>query len=52
VTTQGMGTPEMATIAEMLARALRGREDDAELASVRADVEALCAKFTPYPDLI
>ncbi len=52
VTTQGMGTPEMATIAEMLARALRGREDDAELASVRAYVEALCAKFTPYPDLI
>jgi glycine hydroxymethyltransferase len=52
VTTQGMGTPEMVTIAEMLARALRGREDDSELASVRADVEALCAKFTPYPDLI
>ncbi len=52
VTTQGMGIPEMATIAEMLARALRGREDDAALASVRADVEALCAKFTPYPDLI
>ena len=49
VTTQGMAEPEMAQIAALIARALRHREDDAELASVRDDVATLCSKFTPYP---
>jgi glycine hydroxymethyltransferase len=49
VTTQGMGTAEMATIAELIHRTLVGREDAAELAAVRDDVVALCSKFTPYP---
>jgi glycine hydroxymethyltransferase len=49
VTTQGMGTAEMATIADLIHRTLVGREDDAELAAVRDDVVALCSKFTPYP---
>jgi glycine hydroxymethyltransferase len=49
VTTQGMKEPEMAQIADLIGRALRGRDDEAELAAVRADVNALCAKFTPYP---
>src|SRR6185295_8611144 len=49
VTTQGMGEPEMATIASLIHRVLVGREDDAELAAVRDDVLALCSKFTPYP---
>jgi glycine hydroxymethyltransferase len=48
VTTQGMGTDEMATIAELIARALRHRDDDAELAAVHDEVTTLCAKFTPY----
>ena len=48
VTTQGMTEPEMAEIASLIARALRGRTDDAELASVRDDVATLCSKFTPY----
>ena len=48
VTTQGMTEPEMAQIASLIARALRGRADDAELASVRDDVATLCSKFTPY----
>ena len=48
VTTQGMAEPEMAEIASLIARALRGRADDAELASVRDDVATLCSKFTPY----
>jgi glycine hydroxymethyltransferase len=47
-TTQGMTEPEMAQIAALIARALRGRDDDAELASVRDDVATLCSKFTPY----
>ncbi len=49
MTTAGMGTEEMAVIATLIARALRGRDDDAELAAVRDDVAALCSKFTPYP---
>jgi glycine hydroxymethyltransferase len=49
MTTAGMGTAEMATIATLIARALRGHQDEAELAAVRDDVAALCSKFTPYP---
>jgi len=49
VTTAGMGAPEMARIAELIDRVLRHRDDDAELASVRDDVAALCSKFAPYP---
>ena len=48
VTTQGMTEPEMALIAELIARALRHRDDDAELAAVHDEVTTLCAKFTPY----
>ena len=38
VTTQGMREPEMATIAELIARALRERDDAGALAAVRAEV--------------
>ena len=48
VTTQGMTEPEMAQIAELIARALRHRSDPAELAAVRADVATLCGKFPAY----
>ena len=48
VTTQGMTEPEMAQIASLIARALRGRESDAEIAAVRDDVATLCSKFAPY----
>ena len=48
VTTQGMGEGEMAAIAALIARALRNRGDDAELAAVRDEVATLCSKFTPY----
>jgi glycine hydroxymethyltransferase len=48
VTTQGMKEPEMAAIAELIARALRHRQDPAELAAVREDVTVLCGKFPPY----
>ena len=48
VTTQGMQEPEMATIASLLARALRERTDASALADVRADVAALCARFPAY----
>jgi glycine/serine hydroxymethyltransferase len=31
-----------------MARALRGRDDDAVIAQVRADVAELCSNFDPY----
>ena len=49
VTTQGMGPAEMRQIASLIARTLRGRADDSVIAAVRADVNALCASFPPYP---
>ncbi|MGI9121223.1 MAG: serine hydroxymethyltransferase [Acidimicrobiales bacterium] len=49
MTTAGMGAEEMAAVAGFVSRALRGRDDDAELATVRDEVAALCSKFTPYP---
>jgi len=48
VTTQGMGEAEMALIGGLIARALSGRGDDAELAAVRDDVATLCSKFPLY----
>jgi glycine hydroxymethyltransferase len=48
-TTAGMGEAEMGVVAALLARALRHRSDDAELARVRDDVRTLCSKFDPYP---
>jgi len=50
VTTQGMREPEMTTIASLIARALRGRDEPAELEIVRKEVGALCAAFPAYPD--
>jgi glycine hydroxymethyltransferase len=50
VTTQGMTESEMATIAALIARALRGRDDPGELDVVRKDVHSLCARFPAYPD--
>ena len=51
VTTQGMNTDDMATIADLISRALRNRSDDAAVAAVRADAEELCAAKPPYPGL-
>ena len=51
VTTQGMDTDDMATIADLISRALRNRSDDAAVAAVRADAGELCAAKPPYPGL-
>ena len=50
VTSRGMSEPEMDLVAEYIARALAGPEDDAALAMVRTEVEALCRKFPLYPE--
>jgi glycine hydroxymethyltransferase len=48
VTTRGMGLPEMDRIATLIARALDAREDDAALAAIAADVQALTSRFPLY----
>ncbi len=50
-TTAGMGPAEMARIADLIGRTLRGRTDDAIVAQVRAEVAELCGAFPPYPTL-
>ncbi len=47
-TTTGMREAEFAQIAALMARALRGRSDDAVGAQVRGEVAELCAAFNPY----
>ena len=51
VTTQGMGTDEMVVVADLIARALRNRDDATAVAGVKMEAEALCARFQPYPEL-
>jgi glycine hydroxymethyltransferase len=48
VTTQGMGVEQMPEIASLMARALRSRDDDAEIAVIRKEVAALCSSFPVY----
>jgi glycine hydroxymethyltransferase len=50
VTTRGMREAEMDIIADLVARVLRTPDDDAALAMVKAEVEALCLKFPLHPD--
>jgi glycine hydroxymethyltransferase len=47
-TTAGMGEGEFETIAGLMSRALRKRDDELALVEVRNDVAALCAMFNPY----
>ncbi len=48
VTTQGMREGEMSTIADFIVTTLKGRNDPAIIAEVRAKVAALCAAFPAY----
>ena len=50
LTTRGMREGEMRTIAELIARTLRCREDEAELERVRGEVIELCEGFPLYPE--
>jgi glycine hydroxymethyltransferase len=45
VTTRGMKESDMATVAALIARALRSRDDETDLNAVRRDVVALCGRF-------
>ena len=46
-TTQGMGTPEMATIASLIARAIK-TDDAAAHAAIKSEVHSLTARFPIY----
>ena len=48
VTTQGMTEAEMPVIANLITRALRSVDDAEALASIKAEVADLCAKFPAY----
>jgi glycine hydroxymethyltransferase len=51
VTTAGMGEPEMAEVAGLIASVLRDPTDDDVARDVRDAANRLCAKYTPYPEL-
>jgi glycine hydroxymethyltransferase len=51
-TTAGMREGEMREIASMIAEVLRAIDDEGIGREVRARAASLCARFTPYPDLI
>lgn len=48
VTTQGLTEPDMVVVAGLISRALRNRDDDGALASVREEVIGLCSGHAPY----
>lgn len=50
VTTRGFGVEEMRKTAELIARAIKGRDDEAEVAAVRAEAQALASSF-PLPGI-
>ena len=43
-----MGEAEMDTIADLIARTLANRTDEAAVAALRGEVAELCGRFTPY----
>jgi glycine hydroxymethyltransferase len=51
VTTAGMREPQMAVIAELVAQVLRKPDDPDVGADVKAESNALCAAYPPYPEL-
>jgi glycine hydroxymethyltransferase len=50
VTTRGFGPAEMRQVGGLIVRAIEGRDDPSVLAGVRAEVDAICARF-PVPGL-
>ena len=48
VTTRGLGEPEMATIARLMARALEAKGDTAVIEEVKKGVKELCDRFPIY----
>lgn len=51
VTTRGMGTAEMETIAELIKRVRDNHDNEEYLAAMKADVRALTGRFPLYPEI-
>lgn len=51
VTTRGMGIPEMKTIAALIGKVRDNYENEAELAKIKLEVQALTKRFPLYPEL-
>jgi len=51
LTTRGMGVEQMRRIADIMDRAVVGRDDDDVLAGLRAESEELCRDFPLYPGM-
>ncbi|MFP3882699.1 MAG: serine hydroxymethyltransferase [Actinomycetota bacterium] len=49
MTTQGMEEEQASEVASLICRALRGRDDESELAAVAGRVSELAGEFSPYP---
>ncbi len=49
LTTRGMTETEMVRVAELIDTAISARDDAAQLASVRTDVQTLCAEYPVLP---
>ncbi len=50
ITTRGMGTDDMKTIAKFIDRAIKNLGDDEALAGIASEVKLLCDKFPLYTD--
>jgi len=50
ITSRGLKEADMDAVGDLIARALKTPDDDAALAMVREEVEALCRTFPLYPD--
>ncbi|HNQ43615.1 MAG TPA: serine hydroxymethyltransferase, partial [Candidatus Cloacimonadota bacterium] len=51
VTTRGMGISEMKTIAALIGKVRDNYENEAELAKIKLEVQALTKRFPLYPEL-
>jgi glycine hydroxymethyltransferase len=51
VTTRGMKEPEMQIIAGFIDRAIQNKDNESELAKIKAEVNLLCQKFPLYKNL-
>jgi glycine hydroxymethyltransferase len=51
ITTRGFGEADARKVGELVARAIFGRDDEAQLAAVRAEVDALLEAHPLYPEL-
>ena len=51
-TTAGLREDDFAQVAALMARALRHRDEESQLAEVRAEVAQLCSTFNPYAGFV